>query len=86
MQEMLLNERSLSIRWLGATRVSFRAKQADFFFRFRSCENIGLRSEDLCTIAANFAAMNLSSHFIALGPVSDTSASHGGLQAGGRQN
>ena len=28
-------------------------------------ENVGLRSEDLCTIAANFAAMNLSSHFAA---------------------
>jgi hypothetical protein len=27
------------------TQPSFRAKQADFFFPFRSCETVGLRSE-----------------------------------------
>ncbi len=26
--------------------LSFRAKQADFFFPFRSCEKVGLRSEE----------------------------------------
>jgi hypothetical protein len=50
---------------------SFRAKQADFFFRFRPCapytprmvlrdENVSLRSEDLRSIAAKLAAMNPS--------------------------
>jgi hypothetical protein len=27
--------------------MSFRAEQADFFFRFRSCENVGLRSRGI---------------------------------------
>ncbi len=27
------------------SRPSFRAEQADFFFRFRSCESVGLRRE-----------------------------------------
>jgi len=30
---------------------SFRAEQADFFSPVRSCEPVGLRSENLCLIA-----------------------------------
>jgi len=41
-------------------RLRDRTKQADFFFRFRSYESVGLRREDLLTIATNLVAMNLS--------------------------
>ena len=34
-------------RLLTHQPLSFRAKQADFFFRFRSCESVGLRSRGI---------------------------------------
>jgi hypothetical protein len=38
----------------ASTPPSFRTEQADFFFCFRSCENVGLRREEsLCAFIPN---------------------------------